>query len=453
MAKELYDPHMFNYMWESLDEDRFVVGTYYIEDNKPGWDFIDHLAQVQRLALEGSTASWMEVREETPEVRERLSSKVLGYYEVPAPEGTKKAIVQLAFPIAAWEKNVNVPMMLLSISGNIFAFCDKVRMLDVYIPHSVAARFNGPKFGIDGLRERLGVYDRPLVLQIIKPKMGMTPEETAAQVYQSALGGADLCKDDEMCSELDNCPFDARLEAVLRALEKAEGETGHKTLYMVSTTDEVDRVRDKARQAVRAGATGLLLAYPIGLSALKVIADDPEIDVPILWHVSHMLGMLPTMSFTVLAKLARLCGADMMLTPSLWSSLQVCSVEEELRTSQTLRAPFHHIKRAWPMPAAGMYPGLVDVLIQEHGIDFIVPAGGGMLGHPLGYKAGAMAWRQAIDAVLSGMTLQEAAQRYPEFRAAAETWGIRERPKSPWAYHSPEYHPKFAAKNLSPGTG
>jgi 2,3-diketo-5-methylthiopentyl-1-phosphate enolase len=448
MAKELYDPHMFNYMWESLDEDRFVVGTYYIEDSRPEWDFVDHLAQVQRLALEGSTASWMDVKEETPELRERLSSKVLGYYEIPAPKGTKKAVVQLAFPIAAWERNVNVPMMLLSISGNIFAFCDKVRMLDVYVPRSVAAKFNGPKFGIDGLRERLGVYDRPLILQIIKPKMGMTPEETAAQVYQSALGGADLCKDDEMCSELEKCSFDARLEAVLRALEKAEQETGHKTLYMVSITDEVDRVHDKARRAVRAGATGLLLAYPAGLSSLKVIADDPEVNAPILWHVSHMLGMLPTMSFTVLAKLARLCGADMMLTPSLWSSLQVCSIEEELRTSQTLRAPFYQIRRAWPMPAAGMYPGLVDALIQEHGIDFIVPAGGGMLGHPMGYKAGAMAWRQAIDAVLAGMTLQEAAQKYPEFRAAAETWGIRERPKSPWAYHSPEYHPIFAPKNL-----
>ena len=144
MVKQLYDPHMFNYMWESLDQDRFVVGTYYIEDTLENVDFIDHLAQVQRLALEGSTASWMDVKEETPEVRDRLSSKVLGYYEVPAPKGTKKAVVQLAFPIAAWEENVNVPMMLLSISGNTFAFCNKVRMLDVYIPRSVARKFNGP---------------------------------------------------------------------------------------------------------------------------------------------------------------------------------------------------------------------------------------------------------------------------------------------------------------------
>lgn len=85
MVKELYDPYMFNYMWESLDQDRFVVGAYYIEDTMEDVDFIDHLGQVQRLALEGSTASWMEVKEETPEVRERLSSKVLEYYEIPPP--------------------------------------------------------------------------------------------------------------------------------------------------------------------------------------------------------------------------------------------------------------------------------------------------------------------------------------------------------------------------------
>ena len=95
-----------------------------------------------------------------------------------------------------------------------------MRMLDLYIPPTVAAKFNGPKFGIAGLREKLGVYDRPLVLQIIKPKMGMTPQATADQVYQTALGGADLCKDDEMCSELSNCRFEDRLEAVLKALAR-----------------------------------------------------------------------------------------------------------------------------------------------------------------------------------------------------------------------------------------
>ncbi len=195
---------MFNYMWESVvPDDDYIVGTYCIEDVVDDGEFIDHLEQVQRLALEGSTASWMDVAEETPELRQRLASKVLGYYEVPAPAGTRRAVIQMGFPTAAWDINTNVPMLLLSIAGNCFAFPTNMRMLDMYIPEKLAKKFQGPKFGVPGIREILNVPERPLVLQIIKPKMGMTPEETANQVYQSALGGADLVKDDEMTSELD----------------------------------------------------------------------------------------------------------------------------------------------------------------------------------------------------------------------------------------------------------
>jgi 2,3-diketo-5-methylthiopentyl-1-phosphate enolase len=285
-------------------------------------------------------------------------------------------------------------------------------------------------------------------LQIIKPKMGMTPEETANQVYQSALGGADLCKDDEMCSELDICPFDARLEAVLRALEKAEKETGHKTLYMVSITDEADNVLEKARRACRNGATGLLLAYSAGPSMLRVVAEDPQVTAPILLHVSHMLALLPRINFPVLAKICRLCGADMMLTPSIWSSIPVASPEECYRTSQTLVAPFYHIKPIWTMPGAGVYPGVVPVMMAENGIDMIFMAGGGILGHPMGYTAGAQAFRQAIEATLARIPLDVASVTQPELRAALETWGLRKRPETRWGYYGREFHPKFAEKNI-----
>ena len=99
------------------------------------------------------------------------------------------------------------------------------------------------------------------------------------------------------------------------------------------------------------------------------------------------------------------------------------------------------------MPAAGMYPGLIPVLMEEFGIDQVIPAGGGMLGHPLGYTAGAKAWRQAIDATLAGIPLVEASHSKPELRAAIEKWGIRIRPQTAWGYTGPAFHPAFA-----PGT-
>lgn len=440
MERLLYEPQMFNYMPESGTE-KYIVGTYYVEDwVEGGADFLDHLSGVKRMIIEGSTGSWQEVKEETPEVRERLAGKLLGYYEVPAPEGIKRAIVQIGFPIDAWEGNV--PMMLLSFAGNCFAYSKNLRLLDVVIPHELARKFKGPKFGIQGVRSLLNVYGRPLSLHIIKPKMGMTPEQTAAQVYETALGGVDMVKDDEMTSDVFNSKFDDRLAAVMDALKRAEKKTGKKVIYFISVTDEIDVLREKARRAVRHGANGLLLTYSAGLSALRVLAEDPEINVPILLHVSHMLALLPRISFVVLSKLCRLCGADLMLSPTIWSSIPVVSLEECLRCYQVLQAPFYHIKPTFPMPAAGMHPGLLPVLLQEAGQDIIIPAGGGMLGHPMGYTAGAKAWQQAFEAEMEGVPLEEAAERYPELKAALDKWGLFKRPSTPWSHLSPKFVPK-----------
>jgi 2,3-diketo-5-methylthiopentyl-1-phosphate enolase len=447
--KRIFDPDMFDFQWESVDHNRYIVGTYYIEDTLQDQDWIEHLGQVQRLALEGSTSSWMRVKEDSGAVREKLTSKVLGYYEVPTEKGhTKAAVVQLGFPIDAWDTNLNVPMILLTVAGNAFAFSTKVRLLDVYFPPAVVQRFKGPKFGIPGIREKLGVYDRPLSLHIIKPKMGMTPEETANQVYQTGLGGADMCKDDEMLSDLENSPWEKRLEAVLKATERVEKETGRKMLYMLSITDEVNRVQEKARKAVQMGATGLLLAYSAGPSTLRLLAEDPEINAPILLHVSHMLSQLPMISFPVFSKLCRLCGADLMLSPCIWTSIPTVSAEECARNYQVMVAPMYGLRQTFPMPAAGMYPGLVPALLEEFGIDQIIPAGGGMLGHRMGYTAGAMAWQQAFAAGLAGIPLTEAAKTQPELRSAIEQWGIRKRPQTAWGYLGKNFHPSFAEKNL-----
>lgn len=438
--KPYYDVNIFNHTLESIDKERYLIATYYIEDSLSGEDFLDHFMLVQDMVREGSTGSWMDVEEETSEVRNRLAGKMLGYYEIPAPEGIKKAVVQLGFSVDACDGNI--PMTLLSFAGNCFIYPKIIRLLDVYIPEELAKKFKGPKFGIEGTRKLIGVEKRPLTLHIIKPKMGMTASETANQVYQTAIGGVDAVKDDEMCSDVYNCKFEDRIVAVMEALKKAERKTGKKVLYFLSITDEVNKINDRAKKAIKLGANALLLCYSAGLSALRVLAEDPDVNVPVFLHPSHMLAMLKTVSFPVFAKLCRLCGADFMLSPTIWSSTPPVSLEESVRTAHVKTAPFYHIKKTWPMPAAGMYPGLVPILVKEYGTDICVPAGGGMLGHPDGYTAGAKAWRQAIDAVMNDIPLEKAAKGKPELSAAIAQWGIQTRPKTPWLRVSPKYHPK-----------
>ena len=436
-----YDPLIFHNIPDGIDRKRCLVATYYVEDRVAGEEFLDHFNLIQSIALEGSTGTWEKVEEETPEVRARLSGKLVGYYEIPSSEtDTKRAVIQLAFPIDAWEPNV--PMMLLSIAGNCFAYSPRMRLLDVAIPDDLLASFQGPKFGVPGVRELLGIAQRPLSLHIIKPKMGMTPESTAEQVYQTCLGGVDMVKDDEMCSDVYRCKFEDRLTAVLGAIERAARQTGKKPIYFVSITDEVDRVLPKALRAIELGASGLLLAYSAGLSALRVLSAHCDVNVPVLLHASHMIAAQPRISWPVFAKLCRLCGADLMLTPTYWSSIPMVSLEEGLRTAQVKLAPWRHIRPTWPMPCAGVYPGLTEILVKEYGADIVIPAGGGMLGHPMGYRAGAKAWQQAIEVVMSGRSLRDAAGDYPELKAAVEKWGIPERPRTHWLRADPRFHPK-----------
>lgn len=442
MRDRYYDPVIFEHTLDGIDRTDHMVATYYMRDELPGEDFIEHFSLIQSMALEGSTGTWEKVREDTEDVRVKLSGKMVGYYEVPgADPHLKEAVVQLAFPIEAWQDNL--PMMLLSIAGNCFAYSDRLRLLDVSVPENVLENFQGPKFGISGIREKLGVPERPLSLHIIKPKMGMTPEQIGQQCYETAIGGVDMMKDDEMTSDVYENTYEARLEAVMEALDRAETETGRKPIYLLSITDEPRRIREKAHRAVELGANGLLVCYSAGLPVLRELAEDPEIDVPIMMHNSHMIAAQPRIAWPVFAKLIRLCGADQMLTPTYWSSIPMVSMEEGLRSAQVQVAPLGNIKRNWPMPCAGIYPGLAPILMREYGTNIIMPAGGGMLGHPDGYTAGAQAWRQAIDATIAGEDLVDYARKpeHKALRGALEKWGYIERPETPWLRVAPKFHP------------
>lgn len=95
-------------------------------------------------------------------------------------------------------------MMLSTVIGNISS-SGKVKLLDLSFPESFLGQFKGPKFGVNGIRELLGVWDRPLLNNMIKPCTGLDPEETAKLAYEAAVGGVDIIKDDELVADAPHC--------------------------------------------------------------------------------------------------------------------------------------------------------------------------------------------------------------------------------------------------------
>ena len=114
---------------------------------------------------------------------------------------------------------------MATVAGNLFELkqLSGIRLLDIRLPDAFAAKYAGPQFGVDGTRELSGVRGRPLLGTIIKPSVGLDAEQTAALVKTLAEAEIDFIKDDELQADGPLCPFEARVESVMRVIRDAGG--------------------------------------------------------------------------------------------------------------------------------------------------------------------------------------------------------------------------------------
>ncbi|HYA01208.1 MAG TPA: RuBisCO large subunit C-terminal-like domain-containing protein [Candidatus Binatia bacterium] len=413
---------------EGVDPDEYVVGTYLI--SFPAAIPVPKLAPA--LAIEQSTGTWVPVPGETPEVRVKHIAKVIGVYEVPdaefpepyIAEGSREYIVQVAFPEVNF--GPQIPMLLTTVVGNI-SMGGRVKLVDLRLPERYVAGFGGPRFGIEGVRKLLGVSGRPLLNNMIKPCTGYPVEAGVALFYQAALGGCDIIKDDEL---LADASFNSVTDRVTRYMEmerRAFEETGEHTLYTVNVTDSVPKVFDNAHHAIEAGANAIMVNYlAVGLPVLQALAEDSTINVPVLAHmdVAGALYMSPwhgISSHLVLGKFPRLAGADVVVVPAPYGKAPVLP-ERFQNVVKNLVFPFYGKRPTFPMPSGGITPSMVPKIIGDLGCDIVIGSGGGIHAHPQGPAAGARAFRQAIDAAVGGVSLQDAAKEHPELAASLERW-------------------------------
>lgn len=427
--KNEYDSMLFPTSEGIIGED-YIVATYFVGGNAQA----DLVAKSSAIAIEQSTGSWTKVPGETEEVRAKYAAKVIGVYSVPNYElivnlpkdQPRYAILRIAYPWVNFYDNI--PLMLSSVIGNISSM-PNLKLVDLEFPKSYVAQFKGPKFGIAGLRKLLDIPTRPLLNNMIKPCTGITPPEGAKLFYEAAVGGTDWIKDDELIAGSPKfSPLKERVEAYMGAARKADAEKGEKTIYTVNVTDENVRLLDNAHQAIAAGANGIMVdVFGTGFSGLRMLAEDPEINVPICAHTCYggaqTVSPFQGISTEVAQKLIRLCGADISLNvaPSAkFNALQ----EKFIRVFQITHSPMYHIKPMFNMVGGGVTPGMVPYLVDQLGYDFIIGAGSSIHGHVMGPKAGALAFRQSLDAVMAGVDVRDAAKKHRELDVALKSWGV-----------------------------
>lgn len=327
------------------------------------------------------------------------------------------SVATIAFPTANVEGDI--ASLLTMIFGK-YSMAGVGKIIAVRLPETYGSR---PKFGMKGIGKCLGVFDRPLIMAIFKPDLGLTCDDRAAILQEVAQAGLDIIKDDEILGDLDSAPTLDRLQTCRRVLDTIQQETGRTVLYAINVTGKADRLLERGRELVRNGSNALLLnVLTYGFSVLEALAADPEINVPIFAHPAFAGAMCAAPDFglsysVVLGTLMAHAGADAVLYPAHYGSLPFAA-EEEDKIREQLRS-----RGVFPVPSAGIHPGIVPRVLADYGNDVILNAGTGIMDHPNGSAAGVRAFFEALESARPGQPFDLESMPSGALRVALEKWG------------------------------
>jgi len=402
---------------EPIDVDSHVICKY-----KVGTD-LKMTTAAAAIATEQSTGTWTKLSTLDEDNFLKRSGKVTRI------EGN---VATIAFPVEDFSLDIGgVPQILSIIAGNLFGLeaLHAVRLEDVVFPKSILKEFKGPKFGIEGMRSILKRPTKPLVGTIVKPKIGLSPKETAEYVYQAGMGGLTNGKDDETLSNQKFCPLEDRVVAIAEALDRVKSESGHVMIHAINVSTNGHQVLEVAERAQELGATELMVdVLTCGFGAIQVLAEDPSIKLPIHVHRTMHGAMTRNLdhgiNMKVFATLSRMVGGDALHVGTFGVGKMKGAAHEDLANRDMCLTDALPYKRVMPVASGGVHPGMIGKFVEIAGTELQIQAGGGVSGHPRGVRGGAMAMSQAVDAAASGVPLDVYAKDHVELAEAIKKWGM-----------------------------
>ncbi len=417
---------------------QWVSADYYVETTMPLYEFAERVACGQTIGV--SRYSEMKFLEAEAKKRvEKCEGRVEGVKEFSSIHIAhnkqrlfiNRGIVSVKYPETIFDVAGGLPQILAIVAGALFADVDakKLRLIDIDLPETITNRFKGPKFGWEGIREKLGKSDpkQPLLGVIMRPTMGLNVEEYAEICYNIALNGADFIKDDEKFVNADYCSYEERIPKIRKLLNQAYKKTGNKTIYIVNITTSAHMLNETAERVEKLGADiALIASVCVGLSAIQSISEDRSIRLPIYGHRAGYAAFARSEDFgietLVLLKILRLVGVD-MFSVGIIGGVQATRASDIRNNISAATNSWFNIKASLPVCTAGMHPGLVPLNMKLCVTSNIaIFAGWGVHGHPRGVGDGVKAMKQAIEATLEGKDLEGVTQK--ELCTALKTFGL-----------------------------
>jgi ribulose 1,5-bisphosphate carboxylase large subunit-like protein len=238
-------------------------------------------------------------------------------------------IVKFAIPLSNLEISLGgITNVWPIVAGEVFNFyfIKKAALIELELPQSFENYYQGPRFGIKGMRDLLGVKKGPFFGSIIKPNVGLDPEGVAHVVELHAKAGFNLVKDDEICVNPKICPLQERIRKIAEILDRVEQKTGKKVLYIANVTSDFSVINKNAEIAINGGAGGLMIdPLCTGLSIIDFLRRN--YNVPIYVHrVGYGLfcsGPSFLIKYEIFLKLFKLLGADFSHVGGIWGNIDI----------------------------------------------------------------------------------------------------------------------------------
>jgi ribulose-bisphosphate carboxylase large chain len=338
--------------------------------------------------------------------------------------------LRLSWPIS--NMGPSLTNTLATVAGNLFELAEvsALRLLDIHFPEVFRQAYPGPAFGVDGTRRLAGVTHGPLIGTIVKPSVGLSPQDTAELALQLAQGGIDFIKDDELQGNGPHCPFAERVSHVMAVLNDYADKTGKMVMYAFNITGEIDEMKHNADIVLAHGGTCLMVSlHSVGLAGMSAIRRHAEL--PLHGHRngwgiysrSPHIGV----SYRAWQKFWRLAGADHLHVNGLSNKFSEPD-ESVIDSARAVTEPLFNDASyaAMPVFSSGQTAVQVEPTCAAIGTsDVIYCAGGGIMGHPGGVVDGVASLRQAWEAALAGTSLADYAKDHPPLAAALQAFGAR----------------------------
>lgn len=274
-----------------------------------------------------------------------------------------------------------ITQLLNVLWGNVSLF-PGVRITDLRLPDSYLTAFQGPRFGIGGLRELLVHPSGPLICTAVKP-MGTDPRRLGEMAATLARSGFHIIKDDHGLADQPWAPWKQRIQVIAEYVNSARDEAGTRSLYMPSLNVPADRIVDAAHEAKDAGAGALLILPGVsGFDAMRALADDDSLGLPIMAHPSFLGSNVVNAGQGIdhgvlFGTLMRLAGADISIFPNYGGRFSF-TPEECRRIKDDCHAELGALRASWPSPGGGMTVDRIKELTSFYGDDVALLIGGAL---------------------------------------------------------------------------